>query len=109
MSYQSDTQKLRTTKVKEHSSIVDEKLLAERVYYGDQTHVYVGYLRAFKSGYFEGTNIKKITDIAKTIRCFRKTSQREPEGEQKAFDLQYDNYRIGEGMGHHKTGRHHTD
>ena len=47
MSYQSDTQKLRTTKVKEHSSIVDEKLLAERVYYGDQTHVYVGYLRAF--------------------------------------------------------------
>lgn len=52
MSYQSDTQKLRTTKVKEHSSIVDEKLLAERVYYGDQTHVYVGYLRAFKSGYF---------------------------------------------------------
>ena len=52
MSYQSDTQKLRATKVKEHSSIVDEKLLAERVYYGDQTHVYVGYLRAFKSGYF---------------------------------------------------------
>ena len=65
MSYQSDTQKLRTKKVKEHSSIVDEKLLSERVYYGDQTHVYVGYLRAFKSGYFEGTNIKKITDIAK--------------------------------------------
>lgn len=52
MSYQSDTQKLRATKVKEHSSIVDEKLLAERVYYGDQTHVYVGYLRAFKSGLF---------------------------------------------------------
>ena len=44
MSYQSDTQKLKTKKVKEHSSIVDEKLLAERVYYGDQTHVYVGYL-----------------------------------------------------------------
>ena len=61
MSYQSDTQKIRTTKVKEHSSIVDEKLLAERVYYGDQTHVYVGYLRAFKSGYFEGTKIRKIT------------------------------------------------
>ena len=56
MSYQSDTQKLKTKKVKEHSSIVNEKLLSERVYYGDQTHVYVGYLRAFKSGYFEGTN-----------------------------------------------------
>ena len=67
MSYQSDTQKLRATKVKEHSSIVDEKLLAERVYYGDQTHVYVGYLRAFKSGYFEGTKIRKITDIAKLL------------------------------------------
>ena len=39
MSYQSDTQKLRATKVKEHSSIVDEKLLSERVYYGDQTHL----------------------------------------------------------------------
>lgn len=67
MSYQSDTQKLKVTKVKEHSSIVDEKLLSERVYYGDQTHVYVGYLRAFKSGYFEGTKIRKITDIAKLL------------------------------------------
>ena len=67
MSYQSDTQKPRTTKVKEHCSIVDEKLLAERVYYGIQTHVYVGYLRAFKSGYFEGTKIRKITDIAKLL------------------------------------------
>ena len=66
MSYQSDTQKIRTTKVKEHSSIVDEKLLAERVYYGDQTHVYVGYLRAFKSGYFEGT-----------IRSFNPSVQRD--------------------------------
>lgn len=59
MSYQSDTQKIKVTKVKEHCSIVNENLLSERVYYGDQTHVYVGYLRAFKSGYFEGTNIKK--------------------------------------------------
>ena len=67
MSYQSDTQKLKATKVKEHSSIVDEKLLSERVYYGDQTHVYVGYLRAFKSGYFEGTKIRKITDIAENF------------------------------------------
>ena len=47
MSYQSDTQKLRATKVKEHSSIVDEKLLSERVYYGDQTHVYVRLKNAF--------------------------------------------------------------
>ncbi|NVK93983.1 MULTISPECIES: hypothetical protein [Bacteroides] len=67
MSYQSDTQKPRTTKVKEHCSIVDEKLLAERVYYGIQTHVYVGYLKAFKSGYFEGTKIRRITDIAKLL------------------------------------------
>ena len=108
MSYQSDTQKLRTTKVKEHSSIVDEKLLAERVYYGDQTHVYVGYLRAFKSGYFKGTNIKKITDIAKLFVASEKL-HKENQRRAKAFDLQYDNYRIGEGMGHHKTGRYHTD
>lgn len=107
MSYQSDTQKLRATKVKEHSSIVDEKLLAERVYYGDQTHVYVGYLRAFKSGYFEGTKIRKITDIAKLLVASENFTKR-ARGEQ-AFDLQYDNHRIGEGMGHHKTGRHHTD
>ena len=108
MSYQSDTQKLRATKVKEHSSIVDEKLLAERVYYGDQTHVYVGYLRAFKSGYFEGTKIRKITDIAKLLVASENFTKR-ARGEQKTFDLQYDNHRIGEGMGHHKTGRHHTD
>ena len=67
MSYQSDTQKLKATKVKEHSSIVDEKLLSERVYYGDQTHVYVGYLRAFKSGYFEGTKIRKLAHIRITL------------------------------------------
>lgn len=67
MSYQSDTQKLKTKKVKEHSSIVDEKLLSERVYYGDQTHVYVGYLRAFKSGYFEGTKIRKLAHIRITL------------------------------------------
>ncbi len=82
MSYQSDTQKLKTKKVKEHSSIVDEKLLAERVYYGDQTHVYVGYLRAFKSGYFEGTNIKKITDIAKLFVASENFTKR-ARGEQK--------------------------
>lgn len=104
MSYQSDTQKLRATKVKEHSSIVDEKLLSERVYYGDQTHVYVGYLRAFKSGYFEGTKIRKITDIAKLLVASENFTKR-ARGEQKPFD----NHRIGEGMGHHKTGRHHTD
>lgn len=73
MSYQSDTQKLKVTKVKEHSSIVDEKLLSERVYYGDQTHVYVGYLRAFKSGYFEGTKIRKIFGIA--VRKGRKCAE----------------------------------
>lgn len=108
MSYQSDTQKLRATKVKEHSSIVDEKLLAERVYYGDQTHVYVGYLRAFKSGYFEGTKIRKINGYSQTARSIRKL-HKESQRRAKAFDLQYDNYRIGEGMGHHKTRRHHTD
>ena len=77
MSYQSDTQKLRATKVKEHSSIVDEKLLAERVYYGDQTHVYVGYLRAFK-----GTKIRKITDIAKLLVASENFTKR-ARGEQK--------------------------
>lgn len=82
MSYQSDTQKLKTKKVKEHSSIVDEKLLAERVYYGDQTHVYVGYLRAFKSGYFEGTKIRKITDIAKLLVASENFTKR-ARGEQK--------------------------
>lgn len=107
MSYQSDTQKIKVTKVKEHCSIVNENLLSERVYYGDQTHVYVGYLRAFKSGYFEGTNIKKITDIAKLFVASENFTKR-TRGEQKPF-LQYDNHRIGEGMGHHKTGRHHTD
>lgn len=82
MSYQSDTQRIRVTKVKEHCSIVNENLLSERVYYGDQTHVYVGYLRAFKSGYFEGTNIKKITDIAKLFVASENFTKR-TRGEQK--------------------------
>lgn len=81
-SYQSDTQKSRKIKVKEHCSIVDEKLLAERVYYGDQTHIYVGYLRAFKSGYFEGTKIRKITDIAKLLVASENFTKR-TRGEQK--------------------------
>ena len=88
MSYQSDTQKLRATKVKEHSSIVDEKLLAERVYYGDQTHVYVGYLRAFKSGYFEGTKIRKITDIAKLLVASENFTKR-ARGEQKPLTYRF--------------------
>lgn len=59
MSYQSDTQKLKATKVKEHSSIVDEKLLSERVYYGDQTHVYVGYLRALNQAILKAQKLEK--------------------------------------------------
>ena len=82
MSYHSDPLKQRATKVNEHSSIVDEKLLAERVYYGDQTHVYVGYLRAFKSGYFEGTKIRKITDIAKLLVASENFTKK-ARGEQK--------------------------
>lgn len=42
-------------------------MIAERVYYGDKTHIYVAYLRAFKLGVFEGTEIRTITDIAKHL------------------------------------------
>ncbi|MDE5711386.1 MAG: hypothetical protein K2I27_09795 [Bacteroides sp.] len=62
--------------------MVDEKLLAERVYYGRQTHIYVGYLRAFKSGYFEGTKIRRITDIARLLATSENFTKR-TRGEQK--------------------------
>ena len=65
-----------------HRGYAYEKLLSERVYYGDQTHVYVGYLRAFKSGYFEGTKIRKITDIAKLLVASENFTKR-ARGEQK--------------------------
>ena len=77
-------------------------------YYGDQTHVYVGYLRAFKSGYFEGTKIRKITDIAKLLVASENFTKR-ARGEQKPLTYSTIITRIGEGMGHHKTGRYHTD
>ena len=82
MAYQSVRQGHGKSKVKGHSSIVDEKLLAERVYYGQRTHVYVGYLRAFKSGYFEGTNIRRISDIAKMLAASENFTKR-TRGEQK--------------------------
>lgn len=48
-------------------TIADEKLLSERIYFGDKTYFYVGLLRAFKLGYFEGTEIRRISDIAKIL------------------------------------------
>ena len=48
-------------------SIVDESLLPLRVYYGDNTHLYVGYLRHFKLGGFECMGIKTISDLTKWI------------------------------------------
>lgn len=40
------------------------------------------YLRAFKSGYFEGTKIRKITDIAKLLVASENFTKR-ARGEQK--------------------------
>ena len=48
-------------------SIIDESLLPLRVYYGDNTHLYIGYLRHFKLGGFEHMGIKTITDLTKWI------------------------------------------
>lgn len=41
--------------------------MAERIYFGKKTHIYVAYLRAFKLGVFEGTEINTITQIAKHL------------------------------------------
>lgn len=48
-------------------TIADEKLLSERIYFGDKTYFYVGVLRSFKLGYFKGTEIQTISDIAKLL------------------------------------------
>lgn len=65
--YNSEKQTGRKKKSKEKITIVDEKLLSERVYFGIKTHIYVAYLRYFKLGGYEGTEIKTITDLAQHI------------------------------------------
>lgn len=49
------------------TSIVEEKLLAERVYFGAHTHIYVTYLRAYKLGLLENIKINKLTDIVQRL------------------------------------------
>lgn len=53
------------------TTVVDEKLLSERVNYGHKTHLYVAYLRAFKLGEFQEIGIKTIADIAKQLYASR--------------------------------------
>lgn len=45
-------------------SIIKEGWLAERKYFGINTYVYVGILRAFKLGAYRGLGIKTINDLA---------------------------------------------
>ena len=45
-------------------SIIKEEWLAERKYFGKNTHIYVGALRAFKLGAYRGIGIKTINDLA---------------------------------------------
>lgn len=45
-------------------SIIKEEWLAERKYFGINTHIYVTALRVFKLGGYEGIGIKNITDLA---------------------------------------------
>jgi len=48
-------------------SIIDESLLPLRIYYGENTHLYVGFLRHFKLGGFECMGIKTISDLIEWI------------------------------------------
>lgn len=45
-------------------SIIKEEWLAERKYFGKNTHIYVGALRAFELGAYRGIGIKTINDLA---------------------------------------------
>lgn len=45
-------------------SIIKEGWLAERKYFGINTYVYVGILRAFKLGAYRGLGIETINDLA---------------------------------------------
>lgn len=51
-------------KVVSDVSIIKEEWLAERVYFGINTHIYVGKLRAFKLGAYKEPGIEKISDLA---------------------------------------------
>ena len=45
-------------------SIIKEEWLAERKYFGINTHIYVTALRVFKLGGYRGIGIKTINDLA---------------------------------------------
>ena len=45
-------------------SFIEEEWLAERKYFGINTYVYVGILRAFKLGAYRGLGIETINDLA---------------------------------------------
>lgn len=44
-------------------SFIKEEWLAERIYFGINTYIYVGVLRAFKLGAYRGFGIKTISDL----------------------------------------------
>lgn len=50
------------------------------MFFGDNTHLYIGYLRHFKLGRFECKGIKTISDLTKWIYALE-TMQKQGKGE----------------------------
>ena len=92
-------------KKKEQAMVVSQEQIADGIF---SMWIHTEAAQSARPGQFISMYTKDATKLLPrpiSICEINKESQRRA----KAFDLQYDNHRIGEGMGHHKTGRHHTD
>lgn len=66
-SYRSVRQFKRENVAEKCTTSINEKLLPERIFFGNKTYLYVAILRYFKLGGYRGTDIKTIADLAQYI------------------------------------------
>lgn len=67
LSYHTDRQSVKESRPKIETAPIEEEQLFNRVYFGSKTHLYIGCLRYFKLGGFQGTSIHRISDLAKLL------------------------------------------
>ena len=85
-------------------SIIKEEWLAERKYFGKNTHIYVGALRAFKLGAYRGIGIKTINDLA--THLFANGDVKAQQRRRYSAEIKQFNYRTKKSVGSDKSGRY---
>ena len=84
-------------------SIIKEEWLAERKYFGKNTHIYVGALRAFKLGAYRGIGIMTINDLATHLFANGDILK---HNEEEGIPLKQFNNRTKKSVGSDKSGRY---